>query len=259
MNETSFKKPERVFVNDKEYIERLVNASLVKDLHDNEEICQFCHGTGLVIRDNPYGLSNDPDVSAVFPYKHQSISFCQHCYNGIVRRCKLCGELIHRGFLKHNCEAQKKFDQEEAERKEKELWEKTPIAPPEVLEKCEMFYADCLNYDDGYFGDWDTFFDLWAYDHLPGDPRPEYVWTTEIENMHIDADDVIETATQDLYEDADSDISDAKRKELQAYLDEFCKTCGVGTTYYQGKYKVRIPWEDFNGWEETAGFVQENK
>lgn len=32
-----FVKPKRVIVSDKEYIQKLVNANLVKDLHDNEK------------------------------------------------------------------------------------------------------------------------------------------------------------------------------------------------------------------------------
>ena len=62
--------------------------------------------------------------------------------------------------------------------------------------------------------------------------------------MSIDATDIIENATEDLYEDAIDSISDKARKELQEYLDNWCKACGVGTTYYEShKYKVRIPWE----------------
>lgn len=34
--------------------------------------------------------------------------------------------------------------------------------------------------------------------------------------------------------------------ELQNYLNKWCKECGVGTTYFEGKYKVRIPWEDYD-------------
>lgn len=94
---TDFKKPKTEYVTDKEYIEKLVNVNLKKDLYDNEEICQFCHGTGLVVRDNPYGLADDPDKKAgVFPYNHQVLTFCPHCYNGIVHRCKLCGEIMPR-------------------------------------------------------------------------------------------------------------------------------------------------------------------
>ena len=54
-----FVKPKRVIVSDKEYIQKLVNANLVKDLHDNEEICPYCHGTGmdyLMIQTEKYGF-----------------------------------------------------------------------------------------------------------------------------------------------------------------------------------------------------------
>lgn len=83
-----FIKPKRVIVSDKEYIQKLVNANLVKDLHDNEEICPYCHGTGMVIRDNQYGLSDDPDRKVWFPYKHQAITFCQHCFNDPVDKVR---------------------------------------------------------------------------------------------------------------------------------------------------------------------------
>lgn len=47
---SEFIKPKTVFVSDSEYIQNLVNVNLKKDLHDDEEICQHCHGTGMVIR-----------------------------------------------------------------------------------------------------------------------------------------------------------------------------------------------------------------
>lgn len=66
---SEFVKPKTVFVSDAEYIQNLVNANLKKDLHDNEEICQHCHGTGMEIVNNPYGLSDDPDkTKGHFPY-----------------------------------------------------------------------------------------------------------------------------------------------------------------------------------------------
>ena len=63
--------------------------------------------------------------------------------------------------------------------------------------------------------------------------------------MKIDADNIIESATEELYEDACYDISDEKADELQNFLNEWCKTSGVRTTYYQSKYKVKIPWEGY--------------
>ena len=248
--DNEFVKPDHIQVQDRDYIERLIKASLVKDLQTGEEICQMCHGTGMVVRNNVYGLEGDPDRTKLFPYVNQSISFCPACYNGVVSRCKLCGGLLQRGRLKHDCEAQKKRDREERERKEREAEQNAPEATQDMIADCVMLYSECFSGNEGFFEDWDSFFDDWADEHTPEDPKPEWAWTTEPIEMQIDADRVLEMATEDLYEDAETDISDAKRKELQTYLNNFCKTCGVSTAYIQGKYKVRIPWEDFHCWEE---------
>ena len=65
--------------------------------------------------------------------------------------------------------------------------------------------------------------------------------------LSIDVQNFIESATEELYEDASDDISSEARKELQDFVDGWCKRCGVGTTYYEShKYKVRIPWEEYN-------------
>ena len=64
-----FVKPTRKVVNIEDAFGELIGKKLIKDLHDNEEICPVCHGTGLRIEDNPYGLSDDPDKRAgQFPY-----------------------------------------------------------------------------------------------------------------------------------------------------------------------------------------------
>ena len=241
---SEFKKPKKIFVKDKAYIKSLINASLEKDLCEGEELCSVCHGTGMTICNNVYGLEGDPDKRMMFPYRHQSLSFCQNCYNGIVHRCKLCGELMPKGYLKHNCEAQRELDRIKREKEEAEEFANAPLASPDIIKDMQMFYSDHYDCGDGYFGDWETFFDYWFDEHEPEEPRPEYVWATESVNMKIDADRVLETATEDLYEDAFADISDQEVNELQSYLDDFCKRCGVGTTYYRGKYKVRIPWEE---------------
>ena len=44
-----------------------------------------------------------------------------------------------------------------------------------------------------------------------------------------------------------------QKKELQNFVDGWCKRCGVGTTYYKShKYKVRIPWEEYKGSDRMA-------
>lgn len=243
-----FIKPKRVIVSDKEYIQKLVNANLVKDLHDNEEICPYCHGTGMVIRDNLYGLSDDPDRKVWFPYKHQAITFCQYCFNGVILRCKLCGEVIQRGYTKHNCKQQRTIDEKLREQKKREEFEKAPLLPEEKQKDYEYFFSEEYTHDNGYFNDWEEFFDDWENEHEEyGDVRPEYVWVTEPVEMSINAESIAEQATEDLYEDAYDDIPDEEIKRLQVILDYWAKTCGVSTTYYEShKYKVRIPWEDYN-------------
>ena len=241
-------KPKTETVSAPEYIQDLINVNLKKDLYDNEEICSYCHGTGLIIRDNEYGLRSDPNKSYtnLFPYKHQALSFCQHCYNGIVNRCKLCGEIMPRGMLVHNCEQQETINEEKRKQELKELMDNAPVAPKEVEDSCECFYSEYYSWNEGYFTDWDEFFDDWHENHNEEDDKPEYVWTTERVDMHIDADDIIANATENLYEDAMDDISEEKCKELQNMLDKWCDTCGVRETYVKSnKYKVKIPWENY--------------
>lgn len=224
-----------------------INITLQKDLHSNEEICQVCQGTGLIVSDNSYGLSDDPDKTAgIFPYKHQSLMFCPYCYNGVVRRCPLCNKIIRRGFLKCDCEKQRDIDDAKRAEKEWQALNDAPIAPTELVEKYGVFYSDNYDENEGYFTDWEDFFENWynCYDIL--DSKPKYVWLAEPYEMRIDARNLIESATEDMYEDACHDISEKEERKLQDFLDSWCKDCGVGITYYQSKYKVKIPWEDYD-------------
>lgn len=130
-----FVKPTRKVVNIEDAFGELIGKKLIKDLHDNEEICPVCHGIGLRIEDNPYGLSDDPDKRAgQFPYKHQSIRFCPNCYNGVVRFCPDCGKQIPRCRTLCDCDAVVQRRQQEENRKEKERLEKAEKHEPNALE-----------------------------------------------------------------------------------------------------------------------------
>jgi len=225
-----------------------IDITLHKDLCEGDEICPTCKGLGVVVRDNIYGLDNDPNKTIMFPYKKQSLILCPTCYNGVIRRCNLCGGIIPLQRTKCNCEKQREIDEIEREKREATKLSLAPDATPEILKKSEYFYSDCYGYNEGYFNEWDDFFDYWhelEYDGEAPKVRPEYVWTTEPVDLKLWAGDIVLSATEDLYEDAYDSISDKKIKELQDYLDKWCVTSGCGTTYYQGDYKVRIPWEDY--------------
>jgi len=247
-----FEKPRHVEIPLKPLIERLLDKKIEKDLCEGEEICPFCNGFGLKIITQAYGLNNDPDNGKpgrrMYPYKNQSLVLqgCLDCYNGVARRCKFCGELIPRGRLKCECEQQKALDREERARKDAEELAKAPIAPPEVEKECKIFFSDYK--EDGYFADWEEFFEEWWNEGKDKEfpTRPEYVWITTPDEFRIYAENICESATEDLYEDAYNDISEEELKRLQSFLDDWCRSSGVGTTYnVSHKYKVRIPWEDY--------------
>ena len=244
---SEFKKPQAMSVHAPDYIKNLIDASLKKDLYENEEVCGHCCGTGMVIADNPYGITEDPDKRAGrFPYKHQSITFCPHCFNGIVRRCNLCGNLIKRGWIRCDCDAQREIERQDRLKKKQEILDNAPIAPKEIVDTMECFFSEHFSNNEGYFFDWEEFFEDWFENHEPEEVKPTYVWITELVEMSIDAGDIVEHATEDLYEDAGYDIRSEKIKELQDFLDGWCKSCGVSKTYYEShEYKVRIPWEEY--------------
>ena len=226
---------------------------LRKDLTENEEICPTCKGVGLVIQDNPYGLKGDPDKRCgVFPYKHQSLTFCPTCYNGVVNRCKYCGKIIPRYRIKCDCPTSKDVEWAAILKKDQETLDKAEVVPEENF---EMFYIEHFNCgDDGYFSEWQELFDAYEEALFDGEVitnLPLFVYGTQPVEMTMDAYSIVESATEDLYEDAFDMVTGEEIKELQEYLDSWCKHCSVGTTYYPDKrYKVRIPWEEYEMLEE---------
>ena len=240
-------KPRHVVVPLRPFLEKLIDRKIEKDLDDGEELCPTCGGFSLTIRDNPYFKREGQYQMSQFKNEQLVLMNCPDCYNGVVKRCRLCGEIIRRGWLKHDCEKQQALDREEKARKEAERLAQAPVAPPEVVKDCHVFFSDY--YSGGFFEDFLDFFEEWH--ELENDKgyerRPEYVWTTTPEEFSIDARDICENATEDLYEDAYDDISDKDLERLQSLLDDWCNSTGVGTTYnISHKYKVRIPWAEYD-------------
>jgi len=63
---SGFKEPKPIEISDVEYIQKLVHINMHKDLQDGEEVCPWCHGTGVVVVDNEYGLEGDTRHSRGF-------------------------------------------------------------------------------------------------------------------------------------------------------------------------------------------------
>lgn len=242
-----FVKPVRKTVSVKDAFAELIGKDIVKDLHDNEGICPVCYGIGLRIEDNSYGLSDDPDKHAGhFPYKHQSIRFCPNCYNGVVRYCPDCGKQLPRIRTTCDCNAANQRRQQEADRKEKEQFEKAEKHEPDALgTQFIMAQSDFFPHNEGYFSNWEEFFDYWNEDREEFIEKPTYVWGTVEVEMSFDASSIVSMACEDMYEDAYDDIGADAIAEMQQYLDEWKKKHGRESYVLTTKHAIRIPWEDY--------------
>ncbi len=238
---SDFIKPVRQKVKVSDGFAELLGKEIVKDLHDNEGICPTCHGVGMVIRDNPYGLSSDPDKrSGAFPYKRQAIVTCPTCYSGVVHYCPDCGKLIPKSRYQCDCKATKR-------RKYRQTLEAAQKHEPNALGTTfKMCYSDRItSHNEGFFSDWDEFFEAWWEEDIPAD-RPDYVWGTSPVSLTLDAYDILERATEDMYDGAGDEIGDTGFKALQDALDEWKKEYGCSDSYCEDrKHAIRIPWEDY--------------
>lgn len=242
-----------------EEIKNILPDTLEKDLMDNEEICPVCHGLGVVIDNNPYGIKDDISEAAKkshFPYNHQAIKLCSNCFNGVITLCEYCGKPLPRGRLKCDCEQQKAKDEEERRIKYQETITKATEVDLQDIgtdtwlydEQTDDYYADidCFvnyhwrNYKDGGDG-CNNFDEYFKYE------VPEVLWLCDSVDISMDADYFIESACEELHEDVEENISYEDRKELQELLDTWCKKqTGTTTLYPNYKKYVRVRKEWFN-------------
>ena len=137
-------------VNLHEAVQKLFPKILIKDLTEHERICPVCNGLGMRIEDNIYGIKGDSSEAGRkyhFPYKHQALSFCQSCYNGVQRLCPYCGHPYkNQAYLYCDCEGQKKADEEERIKK----WNDKVANAVAVDEKDVDTMLYCEEFDEYY-------------------------------------------------------------------------------------------------------------
>lgn len=240
-------------INVSEEIKNILPETLEKDLQDNEEICSVCHGLGVVLDNNVYGIKGDTSEAAkksMFPYNHQAIKFCPNCFNGVIRLCQYCGKQIRKGSIDYcNCEQYKAKEEEEKRIKYQEK-----ISRAEEID-IKNIDSDMWLYDeqaDDYFSDIDSFVDAYKdfYEYESDEEMmnnlPEVLWLTDPVDISMDVNTIIESACEELHEDAYDNISSEDKKELQNILDEWCeKQTGTRTIYPNYKKYVRVRKEWF--------------
>lgn len=232
-------------INIEETIQKIFPKVLIKDLQKNERICPDCHGLGMRIENNVYGIKGDTSEAGRrehFPYKHQALSFCQSCFNGVQKLCPYCGKPYKRGYCYCDCEGQKKADEEKRIKK----WEETIAKAKEVQESDVTTYLYCEEFDS-YYSEVDDFFEEYEREYSDEEcyARPERLWLCEVDEISVDAADVVESACSDLHEEA---YINCDKDSLQKILDDWCKK-QTGTTTYYPCYKeyVKIDWNRYNG------------
>lgn len=231
-------------INVVETVQKMLPKVLIKDLLENERICPVCRGLGMRIVDNVYGIKGDTSKAArykKFPYKHQSLSFCRSCFNGVQELCKFCGEPFKQPGYRHcDCEGFKKAE----DKKRIKKWEETIAKAKEIQETnvTTMLYCEEL---DHYYDTVVDFFDDYEcnYDDEQIYTRPDRLWICSVTEISLDADSIIESACDDLHEDAKESCDG---NSLQKLLDGWCKKQS-GTITYHPCYKeyVMIDWSKY--------------
>lgn len=233
--------PTRKFVNVEEQVEKILPKNLIKDLDDNERICPVCDGIGIQVYNGYYGIKGDPAATArreAFPYMHQTFIPCANCYNGVVEICEFCGKQLRKYRTKCDCEQQKVFDIEQKDQEMQKMIDKAQeINPIDIEEyvydyKSDTFFVDESEFTDDYYEEYlsgehdcanfDEFFDRYV---------PKILWNCDQIKIHFDAGNIIESACEELHEDAAETISSADEKELQELLDKWCENQSGTTTY----------------------------
>lgn len=243
--DNTIKSPRRVEVNLYQEIQKTFPEILVKDLSKNERICPVCNGIGMKLTNNVYGIKGDTSEigrKMLFPYKHQALSFCQSCFNGVQRLCPYCGKpYVNQSYLHCDCAGQKNADKE----KRIKEWNEKVSKAVAVDEKDVDTMLYCEEFDKYYdaIGD---FFDDYAANYMDEEvyTKPVRLWVTSVEKIHIDAADVTADACEYLHEDAydQCDIG-----SLQKLLDAWCKDQYGATTYFPSfKQYVLIDWSGYN-------------
>lgn len=228
-----------------ETIQKMFPKAFIKDLQENERICPVCHGLGMRIENNVYGIKGNTSEAGQrehFPYNHQSLSFCQSCFNGVQKLCEFCGEPYkQRGYCQCDCEGFKKAEEEKRIKK----WEEKISKAKEVQESDVTTYLYCEEFDT-YYPEVGDFFEEYEREYSDEEvyTRPFRLWVCSETIISIDAGNVIENACDDLNEDASENCD---YKSLQKLLDDWCEEQTGTTTYYPcyNEY-VMIDWSKYN-------------
>lgn len=200
-------------------------------LKNNQIHCKECKGIGWL--DTEQG----------------SIESCKNCGGkGYINLCESCGvEVNYYHSLCDECQRKKwnekllKEEQEAFERSEKLIFGKDD----EKIKEIKQFYSEIYPYNEGFFDDFDEFFDVMKEKGFTKETGPLYVWATQGKLIELDVDNILEYACEELHENSYENISDEDYNELKTFLQQWCaKQTGTATSYPNYRCSIMVPWED---------------
>lgn len=157
-------------------VKKIFPKILIKDLDENERICPECHGLGVKINTRVFGVG---DSLESHPYRTETLSLCPHCFNGVQKICKYCGQ-PYKGHC--GCEGQLTEDLKAQEQK----WQEIIPKAKEVDEKDVTTMLYCKENEE-YYSTVDDFAEdfMYNYSELFDDLgiRPTRLWVTSEEKF----------------------------------------------------------------------------
>lgn len=236
----------------KEIVTGMLKYELHKDLQDDEIICPHCHGTGLEIAENIYGLQDDKTYIGVrFPYKKQAFKPCRYCYNGVLKKCKYCGSILTSQHYRCCCKESEQEERNKIEAARQKTYDNsTHISWEDACQQYACFYCDNL---DVYFYDLgeliNDLIDAYEFDETNIAQMQEilsilhcYICepvTIRTPNAYDVINDVIEDCVE--LEPEQKDVDD-----LQNLLTNFFNERKIGHNYYMPNYKISIKFTEDN-------------
>lgn len=240
----------KITLNVQDEVKRLLPETLEKNLTEHEMICPVCHGLGIIKRNQPFGVKDENSKW----YDNEYFVWCPHCYFGIVELCEFCGKPLKKGNRRCNCEGFKQKEKEEYEQHYQKIIDKAKEVY--LKETSYYLYDEC---SDEFFSDESEFVEYYwqgyhedskgcvNFDEYFEYKVPKILWDCSKTKISMDAYSIIESACEELHEDAFDDIGEDSITELQNYLDDWCRNQTCTETYcpdYSQYVKVEKEWFD---------------
>lgn len=177
---------------------KLGTDKIVHDLAEDETICPTCKGVGIHKSESAYASGEEPRKwDDPFPYKHQWLTPCHHCYMGKIRVCLLCKGFLERARTWCECKEARAIRDAEAAEKELARRAKLPKIAWKDYELMMVYCEDCSEYvmDDS------------VEDHLVDHPDHTFFACTKAK---ASIDPSAETVIDEIMRQASEEIEDGE-------------------------------------------------